>query len=534
MKKILILAIVAASAVAARAEGTACENLKSLKLPNVEITSAAVVAAGAFTPPPNPFFAPPPPPAGASAEQRAAGAPPPEFAAAQAREAAVFKALPAFCRVQAKLTPTADSLINMELWMPAGGWNGRLEAVGNGAFQHSIQYGQFAQDLLKGYAVTVSDTGHQSNDNDFAIGHPEKLIDWGYRAVHLTAVTAKAVLAARYGAGPKYSYWNSCSTGGRQGWVASEYFPEDFDGFVIGDPANPMTRLQAGGIWANLAVNKNEASFISPDKWNMIHKTVVEACDAKDGLKDGLVTDYRQCNFNADSLLCKSGDSADCLTAPQLVALKKVVAGAKNPRTGESVYPGYPLGVAMLPGPVAGKGHPDPSGPTTFQLLFQDASFDYHNFDFDKDIARSDELGNQLLNAVDPAKLQPLFARGGKMLLYHGWNDTAISPLISIQLYDQAVAANGGREKTDSEIRLFMVPGMNHCGGGEGPNAFDKMAAITDWVEHGKVPDQIVASHSGADGKVDRTRPLCPYPQVAKYKGSGSIDEAVNFVCAKP
>jgi feruloyl esterase len=533
LKRAVILGVLAvlAQSPSVRAEADSCAGLAKLKLPQGEIVSSAILEKGAFTPPPNPFTPPPPQPGTAPA---APSSPPPEMLARQAREAATYKTLPSFCRVQAALRPTADSLINVEIWMPAESWNGRLEEVGNGAFGSNIQFSEMAQGLAKGYATAASDTGHQGNDSSFAIGHPEKLVDWGNRSIHETTVTAKAVLAAYYGAGPKHSYWNSCSTGGRQGWIAAEYYPNDFDGLVIGDPANPMTRLQAGGIWASLALNKDADSFIPAEKWAMIHKAVVEQCDAKDGLKDGLVADYRQCGFDVQTLACKQGDAAGCLTAAQIEALGKVVAGARNPRTGEQIYPGYPLGVAMLPGPVAGKNRPDPSGPTTYRLLFQDPGWDYHTLDFDSDIARADKIADTVMNAVEPAKLKPLFDRGGKILLYHGWDDPAISALISIELYEQAVAANGGLGKTYGEIRLFMAPGMNHCGGGEGPNAFDKLDTIVAWVEQGKAPDRIAAAHADASGKVDRTRPLCPYPQIAKYKGAGSIDEAQNFVCAAP
>jgi feruloyl esterase len=509
VKALLFLAMLGASAGSAWADSSPCEGLTKLNLLHTQITQATVVEKGAFTPPPG------------------GGGPP-----GQAPNP-IFATLPSFCRVIATLRPAADSDIRIEVWMPVDGWNGRLEAVGNGGFSSNIQYNALAQAVVKGYAGTATNTGHDSNDSAFTIGHPERIKDWGYRSIHEMTVTAKAILAAHYGSGPKYSYWNSCSTGGRQGLVAAEYYPKDFDGLAVGDPANPMTRLQANSIAINLALNKDQASFIPQEKWAMIHQTVMNQCDAADGLKDGLIEDPMSCKFQVNSLLCKNGDAADCLTAPQIAALGQVVSGSKNPRTGAQLYPGYPLGTAMLPGPVAGV-KPDGSAPDTFQMVFQGADWDYHAFDFDKDTARADKLGNPTINAVDETKLKALFAHGGKLLMYHGWNDPAITPLISIDYYNKAVAANGGKDKTYNSIRLFLVPGMNHCGGGEGPNVFDKTDVIADWVEHGKAPDEIIASHTNADHQVDRTRPLCPYPQLAKYKGSGSIDEAQNFVCAVP
>jgi feruloyl esterase len=517
----------------ANAAEISCENLTRLKLAGTTVTSATLVAKGAFTPPATGRGGPPPnAPAGGQAGPGGRGA----SGALGGRgggggQNAVFETTPAFCRVLATVRPVPDSEIKVEVWLPAVGWNGRLEALGNGGFSSAIMYGNLAQAVVKGYAATGTNTGFDGNDSSFSIGHPEKITDWGNRAVHEMTVTAKAIVDARYGTGPKYSYWNSCSTGGRQGWVAAEYYPGDFDGLAIGDPANPMTRLQANSIYINLALNDDPASFIPPAKWPVIHDAVMNQCDAVDGLKDGLIQDPMKCNFKVESLLCKNGDAADCLTAPQIESLKKISSGSKNPRTGEQLYPGYPLGTSMV-GPVAGK-NPDNSAPSTFRMLFQDGNWDYHTFDFDKDTARADKLGNNTINAVNPEKLKALFAHGGKVLLYHGWEDPAISPLISVDLYNQAVKANGGVGKTYDDMRLFLVPGMFHCGGGYGPNAFDKMDVIADWVENGIAPASIVASHSTA-GKVDRTRPLCPYPQVAKYKGTGSIDEAQNFVCAAP
>jgi feruloyl esterase len=530
VKTIFVVALLAASAGSAWAAGTSCEELTRLKLPHTEITAATMVAKGAFTPPPGGPGAPAgPPPAGAPA-----GAPPAGGPGGGGRQNAIYATLPVFCRVMATLRPTSDSDIKIEVWLPADGWNGRLEAVGNGGFGSNIQYNGMAEAVARGYTSTGNNTGQTNNGKDI-VGHPEKLIDWGSRAVHEDVVAAKAIDAAFYGSAPKYSYWNSCSTGGRQGWVAAEYYPDDFDGLAIGDPANPMTRLQANNIWIHLALTKDDASFISNEKWAAIHQWALKECDARDGLKDGLIQNPMACNLDVKQLACKDGvDAADCLTAPQLEVLTKIATGSKNPRTGAQLYPGYPLGTAMAPGPVAGRNNPDGSAPATFQALFQDANWDYHTFNFDTDTARADKLGNNTINAVDPAKLKQLFAHGGKLLLYHGWNDPAITPLISIQLYEQAMAANGGSAKTSDEMRLFMVPGMNHCGGGEGPNTFDKVDPLAEWVEHGEAPDQIIASHLDAAGQVDRTRPLCPYPQVAKYKGSGSIDDAQNFACVKP
>ena len=486
---------------------TSCEDLAKTALPHTQVTSATLVAAGKFTPPAGP----------------GAGNP---------NNNKVYATLPAFCRIQATSKPTPTSDIKLEIWLPAEKWNGRLEALGNGGFSPNIMLNNLAQAVAQGYAAVGNNTGQDTGNADFSIGHPERIPDWGSRAVHESVVNGKALAQAHYGMKPAYAYWNSCSTGGRQGLVAAEYYPDDFDGLAVGDPANPMTRLQANSIYINLALNKDAESFITQEKWAAIAKVVMEQCDAKDGLKDGLINNPMACNFKVETLQCKGEDKVSCLTAPQIVAYRKILTGSVNPRTGEHLYPGYPFGTEMLPGPVAGK-NPDNSAPATFKMLFQDKDWDFHTFDFDKDTARAAKLGNDTIDAVDEKKLAKLFAHGGKLFMYHGWVDPAISPLISVDYYTKAVAANGGKAKADQSIRLFLVPGMAHCGGGYGPNTFDKMEVISNWVEKGQAPDRIIASRVEND-KVVRTRPLCPYPQVSKYKGAGSVDDAANFACVAP
>lgn len=508
MKSIIYLtALTCTLANVARAAETDCEYLNKLTLPHVEITEARVVAKGEFAPPPG-----------------ALGGP---------EASAAYRAMPSFCRVLATIRPSPDSDIKIEVWLPTQGWNGRLEGVGNGAFMSSIFYWNLAEAVSQGYAAVATDTGHVGNSGEFAFGHPEKLIDWGYRAVHEMTITAKAVIAARYGSPAKHAYWNSCSTGGREGLMEAENYADDFDGLAVGDAANPMTRNQASTLYSTLAVNRDPAGFLSPAKWLAYRRAVVAKCDAADGVKDGLMSDPMACRFDPNEMRCRDGDREDCLTPPQIAALNTVLAGMKNPRTGERLHPGWPVGANPSPTMVVGR-EPEQVAIDTFRAVFQNPGWDYHTMDFDKDIALSDKLGNQLMNAADESRLKTLFGRGGKIILYHGWNDPNISPLLGIKYYTDAVEANGGISNTYDSIRLFMVPGMNHCGGGEGPNAFDKMAAITQWVEEGKAPERIIASHSSPDGTVDRSRPLCPYPRVAKYLGKGSIDEARNFSCVAP
>jgi feruloyl esterase len=445
----------------------------------------------------------------------------------------LFKNLPAFCRVAATLKPASDSDIKIEIWLPAAGWNGKFQAVGNGGWAGVISYSAMAQALEHGYATTSTDTGHVGATGSFALGHPEKLTDFGYRAVHEMTVKAKAIVAAFYGDAPKISYWNGCSTGGRQGLKEAQRFPGDYDAIIAGASANPRTHLSTWQIWLAQGILNDPANHIPAAKYPVIHKAVLEACDATDGLKDGLLNDPTLCHFDPKVIACKEGDAPTCLTGPQVEAVRRMYTSPKNPRTSQEIFPpvepGSELGWSML---LAG---PEPFSAATDQfryVVFKDPGWDWRTLNFDSDVALADKIDNDTINAIDP-NLKPFLARGGKLLMYHGWADPGVAPRASINYYKTAVDTLGGEAKTSDSIRLFMVPGMGHCGGGEGPNTFEMMTALEQWKEQGQTPVRIVAAHRTA-GKVDRTRPLCAYPRVAKYKGAGSIDDAANFTCELP
>jgi len=471
--------------VAAQTPGS-CEKLKSLALPEATVTTAESVAAGG-------------------------------------RGGAPYKNLPAFCRVAATLTPSTDSDIKIEVWLPASQWNGKFQAVGNGAWAGVIGYPAMARALASGYATASTDTGHSTNGGSFALGHPEKLTDFAWRAVHEMTVKAKMLASAYYGSAPKLSYWNGCSTGGRQGLKEAQKFPADFDGIIAGAPANYWTHLAATSIWIAQAVHKDEASYIPTSKYALIHKAVLEACDALDGVKDGVIDDPTRCHFDPKVLACKGDASADsCLSAPQVEAVRKIYSASKNSRTGQEIFPalepGSELGWSGLAGP-----QPFSVAPDHFKyVVFKNPEWDWHTLNFDSDITLADRSDNELINASGDVKA--FVARGGKLLMYHGWTDQLIPPENSIHYYESV--------KADS-VRLFMAPGMNHCAGGDGPNTFDAVGAMEQWVEQKKAPEQMIAAHT-SNGAVDRTRPLCPYPQVARYKGSGSTDDAANFTCKAP
>lgn len=484
-----------------------CESLASLTLPSTTITSASSVAAGAFAPPKPPSLPIPP--------------------------AVAYKDLPQFCRVAATVRPTKDSEIKFEVWMPATSWNGKFVAVGNGGFSGEIWYWSMSEPLARGYATTSTDTGHEGagGDGSFAFGHHEKWVDFGYRAVHETTLKAKAIIGAYYDRGPRLSYWNGCSTGGRQGLMEAQRFPSDFDGIIAGAPANYMTRLSAQFVWVAQALHKEAGSFIPPAKLPALHDAVLQACDARDGVKDGVLEDPTRCLFNPNVLACKGGDGPACLTPPQVEAARAIYNPSINPRTRQALYPGLvpggELGWATGVGPVVQEPMSLATGIFKY-TTFRSENWDWRTFDFDRDSALADKIDAGTTNAIDP-NLRPFFDRGGKLLQYHGWADPGITPLNSINYY-KSVAEKIGVTKLGDSYRLFMVPGMDHCRGGEGPDTFDDLGALDRWVENKQPPEQIVASRR-RNGKVDRTRPLCPYPQVAVYKGTGSTDEAANFSC---
>ena len=476
-----------------------CSELAEMALPHATITVAVSVPAGAFMP----------------------------DALAGAGE---FTALPAFCRVAATLKPTSDSDIKIEVWLPASGWNGKFQAVGNGAFNGAIAYPAMGRALARGYATASTDTGHVGNTASFALGHPEKLIDFGWRAVHEMTVASKAVVAAHFGTAPKFSYWNGCSAGGRQAMAEAQRFPADFDGIIAGAPGLDWTGRAAQAVRIAQALDDNHAARLLQPQRQLLHRAVIEACDALDGVKDGLLENPTRCRFDPAVLQCRSAGEAGCLSAPQVETARLVYSGVKNQQSGREIaglLPGSELGWTDTGWTASARD----TGLEQFRfIVFANPSWTVQQFNAHADIARADKVDGNIVNALEP-NLKPFIDRGGKLIQYHGWSDPQISPATSAQYYVRAVEASGGAARVSGSYRLFLAPGMGHCAGGEGPNTFDMVSALEHWVEAGKAPDQIQASHA-TGGRVDRTRPLCPYPQVAKYTGTGSIDDAANFRCA--
>jgi feruloyl esterase len=488
--------------VAVRAAGAAtCESLATLVLPQATITSAQTVPAGAFQAPTN---------------SRGGGR--------------AFASVPSFCRVAATLAPTSDSDIKIEVWLPMSGWNGKFQAVGNGGWAGMISYPALAQAVIGGYAGASTDAGHVGNTAAFAVGHPEKVVDMGFRAVHEMTVKAKLIIDAYYGSAPKTSFWNGCSQGGRQGITEAQRYPADFDAIVAGAPAVNWMLLNGVRMAINLKAHTTPDSYIPPEKYAMVHRAALEACDASDGVTDRVIDDPTHCKFDPQVLECRAGQNENCLTRAQVETARAMYAPLKNPKSGTVIFPAL-----LTPGSESGWGTlagPEPVGTALDGFKYvvnNDANWDWRKFDAATDIDRGVALDKGVLNSAD-ANLKPFFDRGGKLLMYHGWSDPQVPALNSVDYFD-AVLKAVGRQMASRSIQLYMVPGMLHCSGGPGTDSFDKMAAIEQWMRDGSAPAQIVASHF-TDGLVDRTRPLCPYGQVARYKGTGSTDDAANFQCA--
>ena len=448
-------------------------------------------------------------------------------------------ALPAFCRVAAVGIPTPDSEIRFEVWLPVEtAWNGRLLGTGNGGYTGAIQYRTLADGLRQGYAVAGSDTGHSGSDLSFGFGHPEKIADWGHRAVHVMTEAAKPIARARYGRFPHHAYFSGCSTGGHQALSEAQRYPGDYDGILAGAPGHNRTRLNAGFLWSWLALHDEAGEpLLTPDQLSLVTAAVVSSCDARDGVTDGLIGDPRHCRFDPAVLRCDGAGDADCLTGEQVEAVRKVYAGPRNPRTGARIFAGWPAGSETLPGGRGGwAGYLlAPSAPMRqdywARWVFGDPGWDYRTFDWDRDIAYADARMT-MVDATD-ADLSVFRAGGGKLLLYAGWADSVVPPDDTVAYYEAVQAASGGADAATAFARLFMAPGMAHCGGGPGPDSFDGLSALVRWVEEGVAPDRLIASKVNG-GVVERTRPLCPYPRVARYTGSGSTDEAERFRCVVP
>jgi feruloyl esterase len=444
----------------------------------------------------------------------------------------------AFCRVAGVVEPA----IRFEVWVPLTGWNGRFQGIGLGAFSGAVPFTQMSAAVEQGYAVGGTDTGHESGFMDAAWTQGADglnagvVADWAHRGIHEMTVKSQAIVRAVFGQPARHSYFVGCSSGGHQALTEAQRYPDDYDGILAGAPANYWTHLMAGQLWYGLATRvRPDTSLEAPvDKLKLIHDAVLKACDAADGVNDGVIENPLACHFDPGVLACKGADTASCLTASQVNALRDIYGNAHG-TDGKKIFPG------LAPGGEVGwplMSSVQVSFAQTFYryFVFQKPDWDYASLNLDRDVAYADQRVGSIVNSTNP-DLTSFRAHGGKLLQYHGWNDPLISPYNSIDYYESVLARVGGGkpraaalEEVQGFHRLFMVPGMNHCRGGDGTDTFDGLGALQEWVEKSIPPTRLVAIKLVAGQRV-RSRPLCPYPQVAHYRGNGSGDDAVNFSC---
>ena len=518
-----------------QAGAATCAGLIGLQLPNTTITFAQLQPAGTFTAP--------------NGQQ--------------------FQNMPAFCEVQGISKPTSVSAINFEVWLPLpSGWNGKFEGVGNGGLAGTISYSSMAPGLQRGFAIASTDTGHNSTEPQLWLENQDLVIDYSYRGLHLTTVNAKAIIAAFYNRAPRFSYYSGCSTGGKQALFEAQRYPDDYDGIIGGDAANFWTHQMFHEDWVGQAT-VTPATNLTADTLQLVNNAVLQQCATKDrGLaNDSFLLDPQDCHFDPKILQCTGGQSTNCLTAAQVAAVQTIYLGVTNPRTGEQLYPGLPRGSELGWGPAGGQfliNRPvsEGSGVSSYDFfrftVFQIPSpyfWDYTTLNFDSDVTLVDKNFASVFNSTSPDLLE--FKRhGGKLIMYHGNADPLIPPANTINYYQSVASTEPSYRLTHSTasaisetqrfFRLFLVPGMYHCAGGPGANVFngvsnqgnptdpdhDILSALDLWVASHQAPDQIIASNQ-TNGSINFTRPLCPYPQNARYKGTGSTSDAANFVCSQ-
>jgi feruloyl esterase len=499
-----------------------CASLKNTQLADTQITFADTVTSGAF----------------------------------ETTSSGMLHNLPPFCRVAGQIRPTPDSKIRFEVWLPVNGWNGRMVGTGNGGFAGTFYYQQMGPYLKRGFAAVGSDAGHQAEGTDatWAYGHPEKVKDFGWRAIHLTAERAKEIIDAYYGKPADKSYFESCSDGGREGLMEAQRFPEDYDGIMAGAPAAAWSTSIAAGVRMVQRLS-DPADYIPDRKLPAIQRAALAACDQLDGVKDGVIGDPSQCHFDPQVLLCKQDDELDCLTQPQIDTLKLLYGGATDEKNAlrtsgasmgdETGWKDWIVGMD----PMASYGVRYVINYFRY-MVSDDPKINVLTADPNEMLRQSVAKNSADLDATNP-DLSRFAARGGKLILFHGWDDPAVRPGGTVVYFD-SVKKQMGADKTGSFARLYMVPGMEHCYGGPGANTFGQYGSfetaagpkyglfdsLENWVEKGSPLESVVATHyeAGPNGamKPAFTRPLCAYPKVAKYSGSGDSNDAANFACVEP
>ena len=496
-----------------------CAALASIRMPEATLTSSTLVASGPFTVP------------------------------ARKQAPAQQFALPSFCRVQGAAKPA----IGFELWMPAQNWNGRLLSLGNGGFGGSIDLGQLAKYLLKGYAVTANDTGHVGDGTEW-MHDPEALLAWGHSATHRVIEPVKSLVREYYGKPQAHSYFQGCSTGGAQAMEEAEFYPNDFNGIVSESPGMAYSHLMLSFLWGLKSAHDHAA--LSDAKLELLHDAVLKKCDADDGLKDGLLGLPLTCHVPLEDLVCKKEQQEGCLTPQEAETSRLIYQGPRNPVTHAQIYPGFapgseagstvvhvPGGAFMLNGwsLIQGRLAEQYAVPLLKNMVFGQ-QWDWTTFDWDKDVTRVDQALGSRIDSMDP-KLQSFQKAGGKLVIIQGWDDPLNAATLPIEYRDQVIAGFGrssapvqARATVEAFFRVFMAPGMGHCQGGDGPSDADALNAVTEWVEKDRAPAEIIATKvqtpSGAPASPLMRRPLCPYPKYARYFG-GEPNQPDSFQCTE-
>ncbi|MDF7774056.1 tannase/feruloyl esterase family alpha/beta hydrolase [Sphingomonas sp. AOB5] len=505
-----------------------CAALTGLKLPDTTITSAVMV-------PPKP------------AETGIAGDTP---------------GYPAFCRVVARVRSEPGSDIGVELWLPAQGWTGVFHGNGSGGFAgtFALGYSGMAEGLRRGFATATTDAGTAPAsplEGDALIGQPRKWRDWGRLSTHVMTTTGKAITRAYYGERARKSFYTGCSTGGQMGLIEALYYPDDYDGILVGAPVMNRTWGHAAVLWNYQAANRTPGSTLSDNKLKLLNNAAIATCSRQGhGLPgDRFISDPMQCKFDPKVLQCTGAASDSCLTESEVATARAFYSGPTD-RNGKPTYFGWlpgsempdTFGWSFLQKPVSGQ----PPFGSLFKWVFG-TDWDWKGFDFDRDMPIVDAQLDPIVNDATRGSLAAFAARGGKLIVFHGLADTLVAPGQSAAFFDRHAAQMGGMSKLGGSARLFLAPGMMHCGGGTGPDAFnttlgipprppsddtrhDLFSALIAWTDQGQAPDRIVATRFSSEdaGRIDMQRPLCPYPQRAVYRGFGSIHAASNFRCELP
>lgn len=532
----------------AQADVASCQALRTLVLPGAHVTGADMVPAGTF-------------------------AVPPGLQGTYGRTSDMSR-VPAFCRVRGVATPTPQSEIVFEVWLPQGGeWSGRLHMVGNGGYSSDIRYAALGGLVSRGSVAVATNTGHVGDEPDFAEGRPESIADWGHRSVHASVVAAKAVTEAYFGRAANHSYFSGCSTGGHQGLMSAQRYPDDFDGILAGAPGHNRTNLNFGFLWqfvSNHRRGDNGNPILDSDDLRLVYSALMRACDGADGVEDGVIANPRRCDFDVAELLCDDASGQNCLTAEQVDALKAMYRGPRNPRTGEQLYPGWSFGTEGIER-TANQGHVgwseywanprrqnEPQRVQYFtHWVFKNHNWDWWSFDWDRDVDFTRRSMGHLVDAVSP-DLTRFQANGGKLIMYMGWGDPVVAPEDTINYYEDVVDFTGrvigatddaqALAAVQDYARLFMVPGMGHCARGPGISAMvtedgaagdpghDMVTALYDWVERSRPPAEFVVAKHNNDNPQDGvrfTRTLCAWPQTAQFRG-GDPNQAANHRCMRP